>query len=80
MLQKITKPEALELFAKTAKKEIARVSVWEIFYRNTKLLKPMGLTGMWGERATRLLSTRDENTVPEFILPAEFAQLSDGLF
>ena len=31
MLEKITKPEALELFTKTAQKESRRVSVWEIF-------------------------------------------------
>jgi hypothetical protein len=77
MLKKITKPEALELFAKTAKKEIAEYQSGKKFHEYEKNLDGVTwtVTKKDDEKLPVLLYREDEETA-EFYLPAEFAKLS----
>ncbi len=74
MLKKITKPEALELFAKTAKKEIAKYQSGKKFEEYEANLD--GVTWTATKKGDAVLLYREEEETPEFCLPAEFAKLS----
>ena len=79
MLEKITKPEALELFTKTAQKESAEYQSGKSF-KEYEATETDGVNWYVGREGDEVTLYRDENTVPEFILPAEFAQLSVDSF